>query len=171
MPACHHSSQDCCIQCPWWPTPLLETSGDSPASLAQSLVGSLLLSSGSWCTQAFVCALQESVSQSCGSSVIRSYWPSELNSLGGFSVPLPDPRVGKPVVCPRSFSTVQELLWYNCSPVCRSSAWWVYGGANGDLLQDDLCHTPHLPGLLQPELQSLWQVTPDLCLCRRHSNT
>ena len=27
------------------------------------------------------------------------------------------------------------------------------------------------PGLLQPESLSLWQVTADLCLCRRHSNT
>ena len=39
-----------------------ETPGHSQASLGQSLVGSLLLSSGSWCTQDFVCALQESVS-------------------------------------------------------------------------------------------------------------
>ena len=32
-------------------TPPLETSGHPPASLGQSLVGSLLLSPGSWCTQ------------------------------------------------------------------------------------------------------------------------
>ena len=44
------------------PTPLLETPGHSQASLAQSIVGSLLLSPGSWCTQGFVSALQESVS-------------------------------------------------------------------------------------------------------------
>ena len=44
------------------PTPLLETPGHSRASLGQSLVGSLLLSPGSWCTQSSVCALQESVS-------------------------------------------------------------------------------------------------------------
>ena len=43
------------------PTPLLETPGHSQASLGQSLVGSLLLSPGSWCTQGFVCALQGSV--------------------------------------------------------------------------------------------------------------
>ena len=49
-------------------TPLPETPGPSWASLGQSLVGSLLLSPGSWCTQGFVCALQESVSQSCVSS-------------------------------------------------------------------------------------------------------
>ena len=44
------------------PTPPPETPGHSQASLGQSLVGSLLLSPGSWCTQGFVCALQESVS-------------------------------------------------------------------------------------------------------------
>ena len=44
------------------PTPPLETPGHSQASLAQSLVGTLLLSSGSWCAQGFVCALQESIS-------------------------------------------------------------------------------------------------------------
>ena len=41
---------------------LPESPGHSRASLGQSLVGSLLLSPGSWCTQGFVCALQESVS-------------------------------------------------------------------------------------------------------------
>ena len=42
------------------PTPPLETPGHSRASLGQSLVGSLLLSPGSWCTQGSVCALWES---------------------------------------------------------------------------------------------------------------
>ena len=67
--------------------PPLETPGHSRASLGQSLVGSLLLSPGSWCTQGFVCALQESVS---------------------------------PVLC---------------------KFWQLYGGVNGDLLQEGLCHT------------------------------
>jgi len=44
------------------PTPPPETPGHSWASLGQSLVGSLILSPGSWCAQSFVCALQESVS-------------------------------------------------------------------------------------------------------------
>ena len=47
------------------PTSLLESPGHSWASLGQSFVESLLLSSGSWCTQGSVCALPESVSQSC----------------------------------------------------------------------------------------------------------
>ena len=50
-------------------TPLPETPGHSQASLGQSLVGSLLLSSGSWCTEGFVCALQESVSP-----VLCKFW-------------------------------------------------------------------------------------------------
>ena len=50
-----------------------ETPGHSGASLGQSLVGSLLLSPGSWCTQVgvffvCVCALLESIFQSCVSS-------------------------------------------------------------------------------------------------------
>ena len=65
----------CCIQCPRHysrtppPTPLSETSGHSRASLGQSLVGSLLLSPGSWCAQGFVCVLQESVSP-----VLCKFW-------------------------------------------------------------------------------------------------
>ena len=42
------------------PTPPPETLRHSWASLGQSLVGSLLLSPGSWSAQGFVCALQES---------------------------------------------------------------------------------------------------------------
>ena len=67
--------------------PLLETSGHSRASLGQSLMGSLLLFPGSWCTQCFVCALQESVSP-----VLYKFWQ-------------------------------------------------LYGGVNGNLLQEGLCHT------------------------------
>ena len=37
---------------------------------------------------------------------------------GFFSVPLLDPQVGKSGVGPRTFTTVWELLWYDCSPVC-----------------------------------------------------
>ena len=68
------------------PTPLLETSGHSQASLGQSLVGSLLLPSGSWCIRFCLCPL----------------------------------RVYFPVLC--MFSQ-------------------LYGGVNGDLLQEGLCHT------------------------------
>ena len=51
------------------PTPPLETLGHSQANLGQSLVRTLLLSPGSWCAQAFVCALQESIS-----AVLCKFW-------------------------------------------------------------------------------------------------
>ena len=44
------------------PTPPPKTPGHSRARVGQSLVGSLLLSTGSWYTQGSVCALQESAS-------------------------------------------------------------------------------------------------------------
>ena len=69
------------------PTTPQETPGVSWACLGRSILGSLLLSPGSWCVQDFVCALQESVS---------------------------------PILC---------------------KLWWFYGGVNGDLLQEGLCHT------------------------------
>ena len=52
-----------------WSMPLLETPRHSWASLGQSLVGSLLLSSGCWCTQVSVCAFQVSVSP-----VLHKFW-------------------------------------------------------------------------------------------------
>ena len=102
----------------------------------------------------------------------------------GFSLPLPDPQVGKSVVGPRTFLIVREFIWYNCSAVCGSSARQLYGGVNGDLLQEGLCHTqdcctqrpcpcsrPLLTYTLQETLkhskaglaQSLW----DLLVCTR----
>ena len=53
--------------CP--PTPLLEIPRHSWVSLGQFLVGSLLLSPGSWCTQGLVCALQK-----CVSPVLCNFW-------------------------------------------------------------------------------------------------
>ena len=73
------------------PMPPLETPRHSQASLAQFLVGSLLLSPGSWWPQGFVCALPDIVSQSCGSTVIKFYWPPRSNFLG-----VPSPFAGSP---------------------------------------------------------------------------
>ena len=108
--------------------------------------------------------------QSCGSSVIKPHWPPKSDSMWILS-PLLDLQVGKSVVSARAFLTVPEFLWYNYSKVYGSSSWWLYGGANGNLLQKSLCHMPCDPGLLQPEPLSPWQATADLYLCRRHSNT
>ena len=121
-----------------WPTPL---PGHSQASLGQSLVGSLLLSS--WVlvhTRFCLYPLRICFPSPVLSSIIKS---TGLQSqiLWEFSIPLPDPQVGKSFVGPRTYLTVQEFVWYNCSAVCGSTAWWLYGGANGDVLQEGLCHT------------------------------
>ena len=76
---------------------------------------------------------------------LQSYIPWE------FSVSLPDPQAGKSVGGPRTFATVQERLWYNFSPVCQLSVHRLYSRANGDLLQENVCHMLNLPGLLKPE--------------------
>ena len=55
------------------PMPPWETLGPSRASLAQPLMGSLLLSPGSWCTQGFVYAFHETFPKSSvcsGGSVV-----------------------------------------------------------------------------------------------------
>ena len=73
--------------------PLLETPGHSQASLGQSLLGSLLFSPGSWCTQGFVCALQESVSPVCvisGGSIVELMATFSKSAPGlGHPEPLP----------------------------------------------------------------------------------
>ena len=89
-----------CMHCQGlpWPTPLSETPGHSQASLGQSLVGSLLLSPGSWCKQGFVYALQESVSPILCMFCNKIPLASKVKFPG---IPLPDPQVGKSVVGPR----------------------------------------------------------------------
>ena len=95
-------------------------------------VGSLLLSPGSWCTQGFVCPVHESVSL-----VLWKFCnqiPLAFKELWGVSVTLLDAQFGESVVGPRTFLTVGEFIWYNCSAVFGSSAPQLYGGVNGDLL-------------------------------------
>ena len=68
------------------PMPLLETPGHSQTNLGQSLVGSLLLSSGSWCTR-FCCALQESISHSYVSSGSCMVGLMATSSKRAYSIP------------------------------------------------------------------------------------
>lgn len=104
---------------------------------------------GSWWGTCFVCA-SKSFAQSCGSSIIKYHWLSKSNSGDSQSLCWIS-QVKKSLVALETFATVQELVWYNCSPVHGSSAQWLYSGTNGDLLQEDLCLTPCHPGLMQPQ--------------------
>ena len=98
----------------------------------------------SWflCAPGFVCALPKSVFPVLWKSVIKSHWPPKSNTqvvLSAFA----GLWVGKFVVGPRTFLTVQEFPWSNCSAFCGSSAQQFCVGANGDLLQEGLCHMLH----------------------------
>ena len=141
VPCMLHSVTPALQQATANPTSQLETPGHSQARLGQSFVQSLLLSPGSWCAKIFSCALHESASLVLCKFCNQIPMASKVKFPGGFSIPLPDPQVGKPVAGPRSFFTVSKFLWYNCSAVCGSSAQWLYGGVNGDLLLEGLCHT------------------------------
>ena len=103
------------------PMSLLETPGHSQSSLGQSLVESLLFSSGSWYAQAFVCALQESVSP-----VLCKFW-----GLYGGVMPYPGLLHPEPLhlrqvtadlyLCRRHLNTVLvQSLWELWVLVCTS---------------------------------------------------
>ena len=78
--------------------------------------------------------------QSCGSYVIKSHWLPKSNSLRVFS-PFPGSPGWEIYVGPRIFLTVWEFLWCNCFVDCGLSTWWLFGGANGNILQEGLWHT------------------------------
>ena len=111
-----------------WPTPLPETPGHSWASLYQSLVGSLLLSPGSWYTQDLVCALQESIFQSCvssGSSMVGLMATSlkRVDAIPRSAAPRASaPAAGHCWLGP-SQETLKGHVWLS---VCGVS-WWAQG--------------------------------------------
>ena len=121
--------------------PLPETPGHSWASLSQSFVGSLLLSPGSWCTQGFVCALQESVSSILckfwwlyrgvnGDLLQRDLWHTQV-----YCTQSPWPRSSSLLTCTSSGDTQTQF----CLSLCGVSGSWC------------------TQGLLEPS-EHLWQV-------------
>ena len=68
-----------------------------------------------------------------GSSVIKFRQPAKSDSLG-----IPSPFAGSPGWevwwGPRTFPTVWELLWYNCSPICESLTWRLYVRSTGPMV-------------------------------------
>ena len=92
------------------PTPPPETPGHSLASLGQSVLGSLLLSSGSCCIR-FCCALQESTSQSCVSSGSSVVGLMVTSSKRAYAIP----RSTDPEPLPLQQSTADLNLHKRCS--------------------------------------------------------
>ena len=107
----------------------------------------------------FVCALQEwslCFPQSYGGPVTKFHWPSMSDSLGILST-FADPQAGEPDVGLRTFTTVRELLWYYCSPVCRSPDRYA-AAAPAKLLQ--LCPPHQPPPSLGFSRQEYWSGHP-----------
>ena len=107
----------------------------------------------------FVCALQEwslCFPQSYGGPVTKFHWPSMSDSLGILST-FADPQAGEPDVGLRTFTTVRELLWYYCSPVCRSPDRYA-AAAPAKLLQ--LCPPHQAPPSLGFSRQEYWSGHP-----------
>ena len=100
------------------PTHPPETPRHSRASLGQSLVGSLLLSPGSWCAQDFVSALQESVSP-----VLCNFWRLYSGANGnllqeGYAIlRSTSPRVPAHVATHCSSVPLQETLKHSSGSV------------------------------------------------------
>ena len=126
------------------------------ASLGQSLVGSLLLSPGSWCIQGSVCALQESISQSCvssGGSMVGLMATSSKRFMPypGLLHPEPLPlqqATADPRLCQSLLDTPRQvwisLLWGHCSPFS-----WV-------LAHTSFCLCP--PRVCFPVWCQFWQL-------------
>ena len=108
------------------PTPPPETPGHSLASLGQSVLGSLLLSSGSCCIR-FCCALQESTSQSCvssGSSVVGLMVTSSKRAYA-------TPKAAAPEPLPLWQFSADPYLCRRYSNVILSQSLWISGCTHG----------------------------------------
>ena len=151
------------------PSPPLRTPEHTQASLTQSLVGSLLLSSGFWCAQGFMCALQESVSPVLWKFCNQIPLTFKVRFHGNSQALCQMPRLGNLLWDLKHSQQCDNFFGIFFSLVYGSPALWLYIGVNGD--QEDLCHMPCLPGTLLPEPLSSQQATTDPCLCRRPSNT
>ena len=116
----------CYTQCPQpCSRPLLthtSARGHSQTSLGQSLVGSLLLFPGTWCTQGFVCALQESISQSCVSSASSMVGLMVTSSKRAYALPRSAaPRAPAPAAVHRWPVPPQETLRHSSISVSVGS--------------------------------------------------
>ena len=117
-----------------------ETPRHSWASLGQFLMGSLFLSPGSWCTQGFVCAHQESVSPVLGSSGSSMVWLMVTSSKRAYAIPrsaapsVPIPVAGHYWPIPsqetlkHSKADLAQSVWGLLVCVFEPSSylWWVW---------------------------------------------
>ena len=114
--------------------------GHSRASLGQSLVGSLLLSPGSWCAQGSVCACQESVSP-----VLWKFW----RFCGGFKATSSKRAYAIPTsAVPRAPPLQQATLTRASTGDAQTQFWLRLCGVSGSWCAQ---------GLFEPS-ECLWRV-------------
>ena len=105
-----------------WPMPSLETPGHFRASAGQSFVGSLLLSTESWCTESSVCACQESLSYSCVSSGSSMVGLMVTSSKRAYAIPKSaTPRAPAPVTVHCWAVPPQEMIKHSSVSVSVGS--------------------------------------------------
>ena len=160
-----------------WPTPPLEIPGHSQESLGHCLVGSLLLSPGAWCIQGSICALQESISQSCisfGSSMVRLM---DTSSKRAYAIrKSATPRAPVPVAVHswlhwhrrRSDTVLSQSLWGTWVLVCTRFIWALWATLEGMRLYSEWEFTPPtiLLGLLL--CPWAWGISSQLLLDKVH---
>ena len=104
------------------PTPLAGDSWTLPGKSGPVSCGSLLLSPGSWCTQGPVCALQESISQSCVSSASSMVGLMVTSSKRAYALPRSAaPRAPAPAAVHRWPVPPQETLRHSSISVSVGS--------------------------------------------------
>ena len=95
---CRHCHTQCPRLCSRPPTPPLETPGHSRASLGQSLVGSLLLSPGSWSAKVLFVPSKSLSPHSCENSGGSMVGLMAVSSKRAYATPRSDaPRAPGPV--------------------------------------------------------------------------
>ena len=109
------------------PMPLPGTLGHSRANLGQSLVGSLLLSLGSWSAQGLFVPSKSLFPQLLYNVCNQIPLASKVKFPEGSQSLCQIPRLSN-LLSPSTFLTVWEFIWYDCSAACGLSAQWLYGG-------------------------------------------
>ena len=141
-------AQDCCTQCPWphipgycWTISLPETPKHTQANLAQSLVGSLLLSPGSYMHKILFVPSNSFCFSSpwkfCNQILLtfRVRFSGDTQSL--FQIPtLGSLLCGLELLHQQeNFFSITVLQFVSCPPPpALAPPWWLYSGANSDFL-------------------------------------
>ena len=159
----------------WQPTPLPETPGHSWASLGQSLMGSLLLSPGSWCAQVSICALQESVSPVLCKFWQLYGWLVATSSKRAYAIHksaagrAPAPVADLYLLRRHQNTVLSQSLWGPWALVCTKRVWalWVsLVGVGFDSRHDFVPPTIFLGLLLCPWM---WDISSKLLQCHAAS--